>query len=196
MRACAITRQRVLAMSVLSLTALLAAACASGAPAPVKTVSVTATPPSPAAPASPAAGLQPCQTASLRLTVGRGDGAAGTIYWPLRFTNTSGSACTLYGYPGAVFVKAPHGAQIGAPADRRGPAPAQVTLRPGATAHATLAVSDVTIGNNCMGRQTQVHWVQVYPPDQYTALYGRLNMLGCTDKSLVVMHVTTVTSGP
>ena len=138
---------------------------------------------------------QPCQAAGLRLTVGRGDGAAGTIYWPLRFTNTSGSACTLYGYPGAAFVKAPHGAQVGAPAGRRGPAPAQVTLQPGATAHATLAVSDVTIGNDCMGRQTQAHWVQVYPPGQYTALFGRLNMLGCTDKSLVVMYVTTVTGG-
>ena len=201
MRASAITGRRVLAVSVLSMTALLSAACGSGTPAPVRTVTVTAAPPasappSPAAPGSPAAGPQPCQTAGLRLAIGRGDGAAGTIYWPLRFTNISGSACTLYGYPGAVFVKAPHGAQLGAPAGRRGPAPTQITLQPGATAHATLAVSNVTVGNDCMGHQTQVHWVQVYPPGQYTALYGPLNMLGCADKSLVVMYVTTVTSGP
>ena len=199
MRASAITGRRVLALSAASLTTVLTAACGSGTPAPVRTVTVTATPPvppSPAAPASPAAGPQPCQTSGLRLTVGPLNGAAGTVYWPLDFTSTSGSACTLYGYPGVAFVKAPHGAQIGAPASRRGPAPTQITLQPGATAHATLAVSNVTVGNDCMGHQTQVHWVQVYPPGQYTALYGPLNMLGCADKSLVVMYVTTVTSGP
>jgi hypothetical protein len=62
-------------------------------------------------------------------------------------------------------------------------------------AHATLAVSDVLIGNNCL-HQVQVHWVQVYPPDQYSALFARLRRQGCADRSLVTMHVNTVSSGP
>jgi Protein of unknown function (DUF4232) len=128
--------------------------------------------------------------------VGQPNGAAGTIFYPLDFTNTSSSACTMYGYPGVAFVSAPGGSQIGAPAARRSPpVPALVTLTPGATAHATLAVSDVLVGNNCV-HKVQVKWVQVYPPDQFSALFARLNRPGCADKSLVTLGVTAVTSGP
>jgi hypothetical protein len=198
MRASAITGRGLLAVCCLTALAVVTAACGSGAPAatPARTVTVTATPTSPPASASPASsGLQPCATTDLKLAVGQFNGAAGTIFYPLDFTNTSSSACTMYGYPGVAFVSAPGGSQIGAPAKRRSPpVPAVVTLAPGATAHATLAVSDVLIGNNCV-HKVQVKWVQVYPPDQFSALFAGLNRPGCADKSLVTMGVTTVTSG-
>ena len=125
------------------------------------------------------------------------NGAAGTIYYPLDFTNVSGSACTIYGYPGVGFVIRPGGSLIGAPARLIGTmAPTLITLKPGATAHATLRVSDVLISNNCLHHQVPVNWVQVYPPGQYSALFARLSMQGCADRSLVTMHVNTVTSGP
>ena len=38
--------------------------------------------------------------------------------------------------------------------------------------------------------------VQVYPPDQFKALFAPLSRQGCADKSLVTLGVTTVTSGP
>jgi Protein of unknown function (DUF4232) len=86
--------------------------------------------------------------------------AAGTIFYPLDLTNTSGSACTMYGYPGVAFVSSPGGSVIGASARRRSPpVPALATLAPGVTAHATLAVSDVLIGNNRV-HKVQVKWVQ------------------------------------
>jgi hypothetical protein len=198
MRASAITG-RALAGFCLTSLAVLAIACGSSAPAatPAKTVTVTGTPSGPPAPATPApSGPQPCAAADLKLTVGASNGAAGTIFYPLGFTNTSGSACTMFGYPGVAFVSSPGGSQIGAPASRRtAAAPAVVTVAPGATAHATLAVSDVLIGNNCH-HQVQVHWVQVYPPDQFSALFARLSRQGCADKTLVTMGVTTVTGGP
>jgi len=129
--------------------------------------------------------------------VGAANGAAGTIYYPIDFTNASSSACSMYGYPGVAFVTSPGGSQVGAAAGRRSStAPALVTLEPGATAHATLAVSDVLIGNNCPSHQVQVKWVQVYPPDQYSALSAQLSRQGCADQSLVTMHVSTVSSGP
>jgi hypothetical protein len=190
----------MLATCCLTSVAFLAAACGSSgtAAAPTKTVTVTITPSSTPTPAPPASsGPLPCLTTGLRLTVGAANGAAGTIYYPLDFTNTSGSACTIYGYPGVAFVRSPRGSQVGAPAGRGSNiAPALVTLAPGATAHATLAVSDVLIGNNCLHHQVQVRWVQVYPPDQYSALFARLSRPGCADQSLVTMHVNTVTSGP
>jgi len=195
MRASTITGRRALAGFCLTSLALFAAACGSSTPAaaPTRTVTVTATPSGPATP-SPSGPL-PCPTTGLKLTVGAANGAAGTIFYPLEFTNTSGSACTMFGYPGVAFVASPGGSQIGAPAGRRtGAAPAVVTVAPGATAHATLAVSDVLIGNNCH-HQVPVNWVQVYPPDQFKALFAHLSRPGCADKSLVTMGVTIVTGG-
>lgn len=200
MRASAITGRRMLATCCLTSIAFLTAACgtAGSTAGPAKTVTVTRTPstsPRPAPAAS--AGPLPCLTTDLRLTVGAANGAAGTIYYPLDFTNASGSTCTMYGYPGVAFVRSPGGGNVGAPAGRGiGIAPALVTLGPGATAHATLAVSDVLIGNNCLHHQVQVRWVQVYPPDQFSALFGRLGRLGCADRSLVTMRVSTVSGGP
>ena len=193
MRASAITGQRLLAVCCVTSLALLGAACGSSAPTvtPTRTVTVTATPASPPASSGP----QPCATTNLKLAVGQPNGAAGTIFYPLDFTNTSGSACTMFGYPGVAFVSSPGGSQIGAPASRRtAAAPTVITVAPGATVHATLAVSDVLIGNNCKHQQ-QVHWVQVYPPDQFSALFAPLSRQGCADKSLVTMGVTTVTNG-
>ena len=202
MRASAITGRRALAGACLAALAVLAAACGSGAPAaaPTRTVTVTATASAPASPdavtPSPSVPL-PCATTGLKLTVGAANGAAGTIFYPLDFTNTSGSACTMYGYPGVAFVSSAGGSQVGAPAGRASnTAPALVTLASGAVAHATLGVSDVLIGNNCLHHQVQVRWVQVYPPDQYSALFARLRRQGCADRSLVTMHVNTVSSGP
>lgn len=210
MRASAIKGRQMLAMCCLTSVALLAAACgATGttpgpAAAPTKTVTVTATPGTPSTPSSSPRSAPPtrsgpslCLTRDLRLTVGAWNGAAGTFYYPLDLTNISGSTCTMYGYPGVAFVSSPGGSEVGAPASRRSVrAPTLITLAPGATAHATLAVSDVLIGNNCMHRQVQVNWVQVYPPDQYSALTAPLSRLGCADPSLVTMGVTTVSSGP
>jgi uncharacterized protein DUF4232 len=203
MRASAIKGRRLLAMCCLTTIALVASACAATgtSPAPARTVTVTATPPTSSNPprtTPPApAGQSQCLTTDLRLTVGASNGAAGTIYYPLDLTNISGSACTMYGYPGVAFVSSPGGHQVGVPASRRDtPAPALITLAPGETAHSTLAVSNVLIGNNCLRHQVQVHWVQVYPPDQFSALYAPLSRLGCADPSLVTMGVTAVSSGP
>ena len=72
-----------------------------------------------------------------------GGAAAGSTYYPIQFANTSGSSCTLYGYPGVSFVTAQGGSQIG-PAASRNPAmpKALVTLAPGQTVHAELQVVD------------------------------------------------------
>jgi hypothetical protein len=92
---------------------------------PAPTSSAPAASPVPASPSagnSGSAGLAACRTASLLITVddGQAGGAAGSVYYPLNFTNTAAAACELYGYPGVSFVSAPAGtgSQIGA-AERR-----------------------------------------------------------------------------
>ena len=181
----------------------LLAACGSSSTVPggTRTVTVTPAPVTRTITVTPSPGVSgrgPCLTSDLRLTIGASNGAAGTVYYPLDFTNAGTSACTMYGYPGVAFVTSAGGSVIGAPAGRRevvGIGPALITLRPGATAHATLAVSDVLVGNQCHNHQVKVSTVQVYPPDEYTPLYASFSGTGCADRSLVVMFVSPVASG-
>src|SRR5580704_1183567 len=80
------------------------------------------------------------------VAVDQANGTAGTIYYPLQFTNLSGHACTLDGYPG-VSVLGGNGQRLGSPAnwavgyDRK----RVVYLAPGATAHTLLAYHDVAV---------------------------------------------------
>jgi hypothetical protein len=73
-----------------------------------------------------------------------GNGAAGTIFYKLHFTNLSGSACTLNGFP---FIHAVNlaGHPLGnrAAFDRHLGAPHPVTLGKGKTVTTTLAITDV-----------------------------------------------------
>jgi hypothetical protein len=74
------------------------------------------------------------------LGLGLGGGTAGSIYYPLEFSNVGRHACTLTGYPGVSASRG--GAQIGPSATRNRQAHGTVTLAPGGTAHAILRVVD------------------------------------------------------
>ena len=92
------------------------------------------------------AALAACRSASLAMTIdlSQANGAAGSAYYPLNFTNRSTKPCEMYGYPGVSFVTAGSGAgkQIGAAA-RRSAAFAKLAVRlvPGSSAHAWLKVT-------------------------------------------------------
>ena len=134
-------------------------------PSPAVTTASSATP------TSTAMG-NPCSTADLKVTVvtTSGGAAAGSIYYPLNFTNVSSSSCVLDGYPGTSFVTSPSGSQIGSPASRNpAVAPAPVTLVPGATAHATLQVVDAQNYDAAACAPVTAHWLRVFPPDQTAA---------------------------
>jgi hypothetical protein len=141
------------------------------APAPAPTATVVAGP----------APLPPCATAGLRVSVGGANGAAGSIYYPLTFTNVSGAACGMYGYPGVSFVSAPDGSQLGGEAIRNSTfGPSLVTLAPGATAHASLQVVVAQNYPPAVCRPVTAHWLRIYPPSQYDPLYAQLTATTCT----------------
>jgi hypothetical protein len=124
-----------------------------------------------------------CDSSALTATVdvAQGGAAAGSTFVPIDFTNTSGSACTLAGYPGVSFVRAPSGGQLGKPAIRNPAAVATtVTLAPGGKAHATLQVAQA--GNYSPSACTPVaaHWLKIFPPDQATAIYARYDVTACS----------------
>jgi Protein of unknown function (DUF4232) len=92
---------------------------------------------------SPASGVSSCTASGLRvrLDTAAAGVAAGSSFVPLEFTNISGQACELAGYPTVALTMGLSGAQVGARAatDRAVPA-GPVVLAPGGIAHAWLQV--------------------------------------------------------
>jgi hypothetical protein len=148
-------------------------------------------------PGPSSAGVAACATSALHVAVpsGSGNAAAGSSYYPIQFSNTSSSPCTLYGYPGVSFVGAVGGSQIGAPATRNSALAAKlISLSPGQTVHATLQVVDAM--NYPPGGCSLVtaHWLKVYPPNQTAPLYVSFTAQTCS-KPKTVLSVQTVQTG-
>jgi Protein of unknown function (DUF4232) len=198
--------RRVAAAVALASGVALLAACGSKAPpsggSVTKTVTRTAsastsssaTSPSPSVSSSPA--VPACATSELAVSLGQGNGAAGSTIVPLVFRNNSGSACTLYGYPGVSFVTGPGGSQIGTSASEDKATPRQlVTLAAGSTAHALLQVAVAQNYPPSRCHLVQAHWLRIFPPGQTAPLYVKFNSATCTAKSIRVLAVQTMAPG-
>lgn len=173
-----------------------ASASATPSTSPTATAAPTITPTA-AASSQPAASTAACATSALHVVVpsGSGNAAAGSSFYPIQFSNTSGSPCTLYGYPGVSFVKAAGGSQIGAAATRDSTLAAKViSLSPGQTVHATLQVVDaLNYPSGGCGLVT-AHWLKIYPPNQTAPVYVSFTAQTCS-KPKTVLSVQTVQTG-
>jgi hypothetical protein len=184
-----------------SAAGLLAACGSSSGPSAQPTKIITVTVPAPSAPATtPAtptptptpAGPAGCATTALTASLGPGSGAAGSRYFPINFTNTSGSNCSLYGYPGVSFVTAA-GAQVGAAATEDPTYPRRlITLAPGATAHAELRIADAQNYPAATCHPAAVHRLKIFPPGQTSVLYLTLSATACSRTSVQILAVQTV----
>ena len=107
-----------------------------------------------------------CATSGLDVWIDtQGNGALGTIYYTLEFTNLSGSTCTMFGYPG-VSATSLRGTQLGSAAARIGASPLTVTLANGATATALLGIVEAGIFPPTPCGPTTAAGLRVYPPGQ------------------------------
>jgi Protein of unknown function (DUF4232) len=198
------TTAKVALAAVLASGVTLLAGCgstASPAAGSPSTVTVTASPstattaPSTAGP-STSAGPPGCASSALRLSIGQGNGTAGSIIVPVQFTNTSSATCTMYGYPGVSFVTGAGGSVIGAPAGEDAAMPRKlITLAPGAEASAALQVVVAQNFPASKCKLAKAHWLQVYPPGQTAALYVKYSSDTCSSKSIRVLEVQTVQAG-
>jgi Domain of unknown function (DUF4232) len=198
------TARAALGAAALASAAALAAACGSSTPnaTPAKTVTVTASPQAPAgsgsgtAAGTPAAGAPaPCPTRSLGLKLGLSQGAAGSVYQVLDFTNVSGVSCTLYGYPGVSLAGGQPVAQVGLAADENPTPPRElVTLAPGQVANALLRIVDALNypASRCGPVKTQ--WIQVYPPNQTTPIFLAYKTTACS-KQVRILTVSVAQPG-
>ena len=128
-------------------------------------------------------GVTKCTTSALKgaVNTAAAGAAAGSIYYPLDLTNTSGSTCTVFGYPGVSFVTGPSGTLLGRAASRNPAKPAAtVTLAPGQVAHATLQVAQAGNYDPAQCKPVTAHWLRIYPPDQTVPLYVRFKTQACS----------------
>jgi hypothetical protein len=147
-----------------------------------------------AAPSSSAGGTA-CATSALQIKLGASDGYAGGVYQTIDFTNTSGSTCTLFGYPGVSLVTGPPYQQLGVPAKRTTTTPAKVvTLAPGATANAVLQIVDALNFPSPSCQPTKATALKVYPPNQFTAVYLPNTSYGCGNP-VQTMYIAPVRPG-
>ena len=106
--------------------------------------------------------------------------AAGSVYVPIDFTNTTGSTCTMFGYPGVSFVTSPSGSELGRAATRTPPTATLVTLAPGGVAHAILRVAQAANYSPSACVPVTAHWLRIYPPNQFNAIYARYTTQACS----------------
>ena len=151
--------------------------------------------PAVASPSATATGPAACPTSSLRVKQGVSQGYAGGVYVVIDFTNTSGSPCTLYGYPGVSLVSGPPYMQIGLAAKRTTSTPPKlVTLAPRATANALLQIVDALNYPSASCGPTKATALKVYPPNQTVPVYLPNTSNGCT-KPVQFLSIGTVQPG-
>jgi Domain of unknown function (DUF4232) len=193
-----------LTAAALICTATVAGCASSGSSQPAASGSTPAASPSaPAAtsssntpavvaPSSPAAGTPACATSALQVKLGSSDGYAGGVYVIIDFTNTSGSSCTLFGYPGVSLVTGPPYKQIGLAAKRSTSTPKKlVTLAAGATASAQLQIVNALNFPSATCGPAKATALKIYPPNQTEPVYLPNTSTGCT-KPVQIMYISPV----
>lgn len=158
---------------VLGVSPLLAVmACAGASNQTVSTGSQPAADQPAAAQSAASTHSSTCTSSQLRLRLGQPNGAAGSTYRPVIFTNRGSSACTLFGYPGVSYVAPQTGKQVGAAATRNTQHPSRiVTLRPGGHASAVVQLTNYTDYDTARCQPTKVSGLRVYPPGSRHAMY-------------------------
>lgn len=173
-----------------------------GASPPSTPVSVVAPPASaPVLAPPPAADPVPeCRVTDLRVELGQGEGAAGTVYRPLLFINSGGRTCFVHGFPGVSYVAGDDGRQVGPAAVRDAEKGGPVTLAPGQAGFATVGFVNVQNYDEAACQPTPVKGLRVYPPHETESVFVPMdNALGCAGnppgQQLSVMAVRLGTGG-
>lgn len=199
------TRGRTVAIVILAIVvALLLGLVAwlafanGGSPTSTPTTTAPSTPSANNTSSSPsptptAGGIPRCTTDDLSVTLGTFEGTAGSSYVPIRFTNTSSTACELHGFPGVSFVGKGNGTQLGAPADWDQSQPVvQNTLQPGSVVVSNLRVAQAGNYDSSQCQPLTADGLRVYPPHSTQAVFVKAaNLTACQNPAI---HLLTVVS--
>ena len=146
--------------------------------------------------AAAAGGPPGCATRDLKATVGVAQGAAGSVYQVIDFTNIGTASCSLYGYPGIALAGGSPVTQIGMAASRSPQAgPALVTLKPGDVANTLLRITQAQNYPTSKCSPMASTYLQIYPPNQTTPIYLGYKSTGCSATGVNLLTVSVVQSG-
>ena len=140
------------------------------------------------------AGTTPrCTTSGLVVWLNtNGSGTAGSVFYKLRFTNLSGHACTLTGYPGVSGVNLA-GHRLGSPAARdTSRTPHTVRLAAGASRTAVLQI--VSVGNFSAAacRPVTAAGLRVFPPNATRSKVVPFPFRACSRSGPIYLRVRPV----
>lgn len=139
-----------------------------------------------------AASSPSCATAQLGIKfINKPNGAAGTIYYPVRFTNQGTRACTLRGYPGISAVSG-GGAQIGNPASRSGNAVKTVTIAPKKSASTMVGFAHTANFPAAKCKPVTARGLRVIPPNQTKSVTLKRKFSACSGTSVTFLTVLPV----
>lgn len=187
---------RIAAAVAFAATAALAVTLTRGAPMRAALTSAKHTASTHTAKGHGADGTAQCATSRLHISVGAGAPGADRAVtgYRLEFTNVSGAACTLSGYPEVAAYRG-DGTEVGNAAGRdTAVAARRVLLAPGATAHAAVTAS--VAAGPC--RPVGATGLRVAPPGQSVARYVAHALRACSaagPRAPVYLHVRAVQPG-
>jgi len=132
-----------------------------------------------------------CATSTLKVSLGQANGTAGTVFYPLKFVNTSKTSCTLRGYPGVSAVTS-SGKQIGNPASRIQSNVRTVTLAPGKQQSASVGIVETGNFSQSQCKPVTAAGLKVFPPNQSKAVTLKKNFSTCSSNASTSLKVTPV----
>jgi hypothetical protein len=135
-----------------------------------------------------------CKAADVTLALGRGDGAAGTVYRPLIITDVSGRRCVVQGFPGVSYVAGADGHQVGPAAVRVGTVGSPVTLNKGESASVDMGFVNVANYDPGVCQPTPVDGLRVYLPQDTAAKFVESPGTGCTSDKIPGDQLTVKTA--
>jgi hypothetical protein len=121
-----------------------------------------------------------------------GSGAAGTIETTVGLRNTTGTACTLGGYPGLLLLNGT-GSALPTTVVRKGSygftamAPLTVSLAPGSSVYFNIGYSDVPVGGETSCPASAQ--LEVTPPNAYGHLVVPATLSPCGGGTMTVSPV-------
>jgi Protein of unknown function (DUF4232) len=143
-----------------------------------------------------ASALPRCQTPGLVVWLDTtANGAAGSFYYDLEFTNLSGHSCALTGFPGVSAVGLT-GSQDGVAAGRSLPGgTVAVRLAPGAMATSVIQLTDVANFPSSACHEVMAAGLRVYPPGATASKLIPYPFEACSSNGAIFLHVRAVEKG-
>ncbi|HEV7933071.1 MAG TPA: DUF4232 domain-containing protein [Actinomadura sp.] len=136
-----------------------------------------------------------CTGSDLRLTLTPGDDGEGMWQQGLVFTNISGHPCTVQGFPGVSYVAGDNGAQVGAPAARKGSGGKTIRLAHGQTALSWVGFVNVVNYDPAECQPIATRGLRVYSPGETRSKFVALERTGCVNDKVQQLAVKALQRG-